>query len=286
MRSALAQDVGDLEVVVSDDASPDPEVARAGERLAREDARVRFTRQPRNLGHAGNYRWVLEAARGELLHVALRRRLARSRRTRAAASRRCARTRGSRWWPASPATTATGAHVVDERPIDLTSARPAARVVRYFWRVNMNGPLFGVARREDLLATPFRASVGGDWLLVAAMAARGGVRTLPDVHVHRSMDGLGGDQERLARSFGLQGFLRARHHHLLVAWTVARDVGGRDPAYAGIARPARIAAGLLSGVAVVLRFPGLALLRAVGLAASSGARSPGSGRATGPRAKR
>ena len=263
VRSALAQDVGDLEVVVSDDASPDPEVARTGERLAREDPRVRFTRRPRNLGHAGNYRWVVQAARGEFFMW-----LSDDDWLDPAYARRCLealRDRPGRVLVAGLARYhRDGAHVVDERPIDLTSARPAVRVVRYFWRVNMNGPLFGVARREDLLATPFREAVGGDWLLVAAMAARGEVRTLPDVHVHRSLSGLGGDQVRLARSFGLRGF-RARHHHLLVAWTVARDVGWRDPAYAHVARPARLAAGALSGVAVVLRFPGLALLRAAGL---------------------
>ena len=262
-RSALAQDVGDLEVIVSDDASPDPEVARVGERLAREDPRVRFTRQPRNLGHAGNYRWVLEAARGE--HFMW---LSDDDWLDPAYARRCLEALDAGPGLVLVAGLARyyrdGEHVVDERPIDLTSARPAERVVRYFWRVNMNGPLFGVARREDLLETPFREVVGGDWLLVAAMAARGGVRTLPDVHLHRSMSGLGADGQQLARSFGLEG-LRARQHHFLVAREVARAVGWRDPAYAAIAPPARLAAALLSAVAVVVRFPGFALLRAAGL---------------------
>jgi hypothetical protein len=138
--------------------------------------------------------------------------------------------------------------------------------VRYFWRVNMNSPLFGVARRTDLLATPFPDAIGGDWLLVAGMAARGRIRTLADVHVHRSTTGLSSDEERLARSFGLDG-LRARHHHVLVAANVARDVAWRDPAYDGIPAVARLTAGALSSLAIVLRFSGVALLRTAGLGA-------------------
>jgi glycosyltransferase involved in cell wall biosynthesis len=262
-RSALAQDLGDIEVVVSDDASPDLEVARVGERLAREDPRLRFARQPRNLGHAANYRWVLEHARGEYFMW-----LSDDDWLDRAYARRCLEALRAGSGGVLVAGLARyhreGEHVVDERPTDLTSTRPAARVARYFWRVNMNGSLFGVARREDLVATPFREVVGGDWLLVAALAARGTVRTLPDVHVHRSLAGLGGDPERLARSFGMRGLL-ARQHHLWVAGNVLREVGWRDPAYAHLPRRARLAAGTLSAVAVVLRFPGLALLRAAGL---------------------
>jgi Glycosyl transferase family 2 len=262
VRSALAQDLDDIEVVVSDDASPDPEVARVGERLAAEDPRVRFTRRPRNLGHVGNYRWVLDAARGEyfmwlsdddLLDPGYASACLRTLRATPSLALVCGLARYYR----------DGGEAVDERPLDLTDRRPAVRVVRYFWRVNMNGALFGVARRADLLATPFPEVVGGDWLLVAGMAARGGIRTVPHVRLHRSITGLGADAERLARSFGLQGLL-ARHHHIHVALTVVRAVGWGDPAFAAMAAPARLAAGLAGGVAILARFPAVYLLRAAG----------------------
>ena len=262
-RSVLAQDLGDLELLISDDASPDPAVAEVGERLARADERVRFTRQPRNLGHAGNYRWVLGAAEAE--HFMW---LSDDDWLDAGYARRCLdvllsdRAAVLVWGLARYYE--GGQHVVDERPIDLTSARPAARVVRYFWRVSMNGPLFGVVRRRDLDAAPFRDVVGGDWFVIAALAARGKVCTLGDVHVHRSFTGLGSDPERLARSFGLRG-LRARHHHVWVAADVVRRVGWADPAFARLGATGRLVAALLSGLAVILRFPGLRLARALGL---------------------
>jgi hypothetical protein len=265
IRSVLAQDLVDVEVIVSDDASPDPGVARTGERLAHEDARVRFTRQPVNLGHARNYRWVLEQARApyfmwlsddDWLDPEYARRCIEELRHDDRLALVCGLARYHR----------DGEHLITERPVELTGGRPAARVLRYFLRVNMNGPLFGVARREDLLVTPFRDVLGGDWLLVAGMAARGGVRTLPDVHIHRSMTGLGADGERLARSFGVEGLL-ARQHHLRVAATVAADVGWRDPAFARLPARARGLTGVASALAIVVRYPGVHLLRALGLQA-------------------
>jgi glycosyltransferase involved in cell wall biosynthesis len=253
VRSVLDQTFQDLEVIVSDDASPDDEVARVGERLAAADPRVRFIRQQRNLGHDRNYQHVLELAEGSYFMW-----LSDDDRLDSAYVAHCLAVLerdpsvaiawgGARYYR-------DGAHVVDERPMDLQARRPGLRVIGYFARVNVNGPLFGLMRRSELLAAGgFPEVPAGDWLLVARMAARGRVLTLRDVHIHRSMTGLGSREEELARSFGLsRGW--ARHHHL---W-VARHLLGALP----VAPPAAA----LSSLLVLLRFPGVALLRRAGLA--------------------
>jgi Glycosyl transferase family 2 len=252
VRSVLDQDERDLEVIVSDDASSD-DTAAAMERLAAADARVRFTRQPVNLGHAGNYAWVLDQARGE--HFMW---LADDDWLDASYVRRCLETlRGE---PGTVLACGQARYYVgerfevEERPIDLPQRRAGERVLRYFARVNMNGPLFGVARRSDWAAVGFPDQLGGDWTAVAGMAGRGRVRTLTDVHVHRSMEGLGGDAERIARSFGFTGLL-ARHHHLWVAKELFRTLRPRH----GLA----VAAG--SDALVLARFEGPLLGRRVGL---------------------
>ena len=259
VRSALAQDHDDLEVVISDDASPDRAVERVGERLAADDPRVRFIRQPRNLGHAGNYRWVLGTARGEYFmwlsdddwidpgYVS-------------SCLSTLRREPGYRLVGGLARYYRGGEHVIDERPMDLDSARPGARVARYFARVNMNGPLFGLARRTDMLAVSFPDVVGGDWMVVAALAARGRVRTLRDVHVHRSMSGLGAEPRKLAESFGLRG-LAARQHHVLVAAQLWPAIARRDPAYAALSAAARLTTATIAAFLVVVRFPGLTVVR-------------------------
>ena len=101
--------------------------------------------------------------------------------------------------------------------------------------MNVNGALFGVARREDFARLGFPDEVGGDWLLVAALAARGRVRTLRDVHIHRSIDGLSSDQRALARSFELRGLLGAPPSRR-GRGRLAREIA-HSPAYAQLGGP-------------------------------------------------
>jgi glycosyltransferase involved in cell wall biosynthesis len=65
MDALLGQTYEDFELIVSDNASTDgtPDICRTYERL---DPRVRFFRQPRNVGLAPNHNFVVEQAEGEL----------------------------------------------------------------------------------------------------------------------------------------------------------------------------------------------------------------------------
>jgi glycosyltransferase involved in cell wall biosynthesis len=65
LDSLLAQTHRDLEILISDNASTD-ETGDICLAYCALDERVRYYRQPRNLGLAGNYRFVVEHARGEL----------------------------------------------------------------------------------------------------------------------------------------------------------------------------------------------------------------------------
>jgi glycosyltransferase involved in cell wall biosynthesis len=259
IRSALEQDRSDIEVVVSDDGSSDDTEAVVRS-IAATDARLRLIVQPRNLGHARNFEAVLTAARGEYFmwlsdddwidREYVSRCLEALRRHGDALVCGLARYR------------ADGRHVVDERPTDLLSRRPGARVLAYFARVNVNGALFGIARRTDLLEVGFADSVGGDWRLVSALAARGRIRTVRDVHIHRSMEGLSSDAVALARSFGMGG-VRARHHHVVLAGRLACEIACGGTAFAPVPVLERILIAPLVALLIVLRFPGIQLARRI-----------------------
>ncbi len=66
ITSALAQDFEDFELVITDNASDDatPDICRS---FARLDRRIRYVRNPRNLGAAPNYNLGFELGRGEFL---------------------------------------------------------------------------------------------------------------------------------------------------------------------------------------------------------------------------
>lgn len=66
LEGLAAQTCPNLEIVISDDASPDDTVAIC-ERYATNDARFRLIRQSRNLGWTGNVNALLAQARGDYL---------------------------------------------------------------------------------------------------------------------------------------------------------------------------------------------------------------------------
>ena len=63
--SLLGQSYDDFELIISDNASTD-DTPNICERYAKQDSRIRYYRQPRNVGLAPNHNFCAEQARGEL----------------------------------------------------------------------------------------------------------------------------------------------------------------------------------------------------------------------------
>jgi glycosyltransferase involved in cell wall biosynthesis len=66
LDSVLAQDLKDMEILISDDDSQDGTVDIIRQYAAR-DARIRWWQNPANLGQARNHNVCLQAARGEFI---------------------------------------------------------------------------------------------------------------------------------------------------------------------------------------------------------------------------
>jgi glycosyltransferase involved in cell wall biosynthesis len=70
LESILAQDFTDMEILIADDASTDGSVALV-ERYAARDSRIRWWKNPNNLGLARNFNCCLRAAKGEYIKYVL-----------------------------------------------------------------------------------------------------------------------------------------------------------------------------------------------------------------------
>ncbi len=65
LEALLGQSYKDFELIISDNASTDGTIGICG-RYAKQDSRIRYIRQPRNIGLAPNHNFVFEQARREL----------------------------------------------------------------------------------------------------------------------------------------------------------------------------------------------------------------------------
>ncbi len=69
LEALLGQTYEDFELIITDNASTD-RTAAICERYAGQDSRIRYFRQPRNIGSAPNHNFAIEQARGELFKTA------------------------------------------------------------------------------------------------------------------------------------------------------------------------------------------------------------------------
>lgn len=65
LDALLGQSYGDFELIISDNASTDG-TAEICHSYGRQDSRIRYIRQPRNIGRVPNHNFLIEQARGEL----------------------------------------------------------------------------------------------------------------------------------------------------------------------------------------------------------------------------
>lgn len=206
IRSILAQDFGDFELIISDNASTDETEAICRE-LAAQDPRIRYYRNDTNVGAARNYNRVVELARGEYFKWA-----AHDDECHPSMIRRCVEVLDSA--PASVAMVYPLGELVDEHGVTLCApldriesrdARPHRRLARLYWALNMCDPVFGLIRsnylRQTQLIGPF---FGADYVLLGELAMMGQIWELDEVlfrlraHAKRSMKANASARERAA----------------------------------------------------------------------------------------
>ena len=176
--AVLGQTRQDLELLISDNASSDDTEAVCREYVQR-DARVRYFRQPSNLGPIGNFNWLLAQPQTEFVlmladddwldadYVA------------------CCLAIIERDPALSIVTGATRYFEAGARPdlvpdTNLTDAAGARRVLRYLRHSWSSAAFYGLLRNSMVKdALPIPNVMGADWLFVSALSFSG------RVHHHR-----------------------------------------------------------------------------------------------------
>jgi glycosyltransferase involved in cell wall biosynthesis len=251
VESVLAQDYSNFELIISDNASADDTQALC-EEFARRDSRIRYVRQPVNLGLAKNFEFVLAEARGEFFVW-----LSDDDWFDLAYLSQCAGALVAQ--PELGLACGTdkyyedGKFIFENKRINLLQDDGSERVLSYYRQVGINGTFYGLMRREQLLRIPFQAAMGGDWLLVARVAFLSKVRSLESVAINRSVTGASQDIHKLAAREGLSPFM-VRNPHLKVALAAFGDIVWEQSPYQAMSLVGRLALGCQCFIAVCKRY--------------------------------
>ncbi|MBD0273055.1 MAG: glycosyltransferase family 2 protein [Acetobacteraceae bacterium] len=191
IESVLGQDFADFELVICDNASTD-RTAEICAAYARRDARVRYFRNPRNLGAGPNYDRCFGLARGEYFKWAAHDdRLAPDYLSRTVAA-----------LEATPGAVLCTTGVAEIDPGDevrrvyrnvfpgIDAQSPARRLAALIHTRHECEDFFGLFRREALLGSSLHGNYSGsDRVLLAEMALRGPWTAVPELlFLHREHD--------------------------------------------------------------------------------------------------
>ena len=185
IESLLAQDFGDYEVIVSDNASDDetPEIVKA---YAAEDPRISYVRNPSNIGLVANFNRVVELSRGPLFKWATHDdwcdptflgSCVEVLRTQPDAVVGCS---------AVAIHDERGALLETWRPdVDFAADSAVVRAQHMVWYSGETHPMFGVIRREALVRTSLMQSfLGASRVMLTELSLLGRIVVLPDPLYH------------------------------------------------------------------------------------------------------
>jgi glycosyltransferase involved in cell wall biosynthesis len=189
VHSVLAQDHGDIELVISDNASTD-ETQEVCRDLAASDSRIAYHRQPQNIGLLNNFIFVSEQARGTYFRW-----IGDDDRLEPAYVRRClplfsedsalilVTTQVS--YTGDDGSQRTGAYEGG----GMASDDPVARFTEMLRLLNEShlqiDPLYGLFRRSAVVALPRRNVVREDEAFATRLALAGPWGHVPEVLAHR-----------------------------------------------------------------------------------------------------
>jgi glycosyltransferase involved in cell wall biosynthesis len=189
VRSVLAQDHEDLELVISDNGSTDDteDVCRE---LAKSDSRIVYHRQPQNIGLLNNFRYVIGAASGTWFRW-----IGDDDRLEPTFASRCLREFESD--PRLILVTTGIAYTTEDGEVQtaeydgagMRSGEAVERFLEFMRLLNTShltiDPLYGMMRRDTVAAIPRRNMLHEDEVFATKLALAGPWGHVPEVLAHR-----------------------------------------------------------------------------------------------------
>lgn len=224
LDSILQQTYTNLEVIISNDNSPVPEMFRVIELYAAKDSRIKYIHQPHALKTVSNFSYVKDQAQGKyFLWVADDDWLEKD------YIEKCVEfleknpqfsiAAGKCYYHADLNTVL---HSNSNFSIEHDSY--SARLFTYFRTVTLNGYYYGVMRSDLAKNFTMPNQLGFDWNIVAYMCFKGKLKTLENTGNHISKGGMSNEGTALSAYFDQKGFIAENLIGLRTALNCAGNV--------------------------------------------------------------
>jgi glycosyltransferase involved in cell wall biosynthesis len=229
LERVCAQTWTNLDIIVSDNCSTNPEVAAITAEFAARDGRIRVFRQPENIGLENNFNFTYTQGRGPYFMW-----MSDDDEFEPGYVEACVR-----YLESHPDTVLCsgdaryyegGRYVYREKMFRVGQSTAMARIWRYFSRVHKNGNFYGVFRYGLLRTAPLHRQVGCDWTFMGSLCVLGKLHYLDETAYHRSAEGNSQSRAKMVAKFGLTGWKKLffeTYSAGVIAGQLFRDPGVR-----------------------------------------------------------
>ena len=250
VSSVQNQDYPNIEILISDNCSNDS-TASVCQELCAQDARIRYIRQPCNIGATRNFDAVLKQASGEYFmwlgdddHVD---------RDYISTTLRELQRDPSVALASGLARYYRGGTLIDTgRKFSVETGAWWSRVAEYYCKVSDNGVFYGLMRTATIRQVTLKNALGGDWLAIACVAASGKLVMLDQTTVHRELGGASQSHAQTAKSLGLPR-MHALFPYISIAANAFADIAAKGSPYQQYGRVQRRLAGALVFLVLLAR---------------------------------
>lgn len=223
VASARAQDYANIEILIIDNASDDSTQADC-RILSCVDERIRYIRQPRNLGAPRNFETGITLARGHFFMW-----LADDDSISPNYVQACKNSlvQGSHSVVVGLDYVVDDGDAVLQPVVQRLEGSIERRILNYLEVVSSNAATYGVTYTSlAKAALPFPTYLGGDWVWVLSLLSHGTLATESSASIYLTAGGVSSNLHRLAVSLG-HAPLVARFPRVLLAVNIARGVRSR-----------------------------------------------------------
>ncbi len=207
LNCLIAQTYQNLEIVVSDNCTPGPEVKSILYEFQEKDKRVRGFIQPQNFGSTHNWKFVLEKSAGKYFMWLSDDDLISERFIEEAvnfleANEDYSMASGMPFWMDQEITKRGPLPV-----IALENNNRRKRIFSYIFHVEDNCVFYSLFRRSHINHIyPLPVYPGNDWLMVIRLLYLGKSKILPAANVYKNIGGISHDIKSFARAFNCSAF--------------------------------------------------------------------------------
>ncbi len=207
LKSVMAQTYQHLEILLSNDCSPNPAVDLLSKKYVETDSRIKYTYQSSSLRTVGNFAWLKNNARGKYFLW-----LADDDWLNENYIEKCvAFLEGNTGYSIAGGTCLYHEsekvilHTGSSFSIEQNSYE--ARLFHYFRTVTLNGYFYGLLRTELIKDFPLPNQLGFDWNIVAYCIFKGKIKILKNTGHHISKGGMSNEGSGLSNYFLRQSYL-------------------------------------------------------------------------------